>query len=89
MEFQTNFKFLKLQEITRKNAEELKEGEKTFFKIDLLDNQNNPCSFMVFKTEVKEKIIKMQLKSLQDVLIAFSVTYNKNWNVNLIDIDIR
>lgn len=89
MEFQTNFKFLKLQEIKRKNSEQLKEGEKTFFKIDLLDNQNNFCSFMIFKPDIKDKIIKMQLKSLQDVLIAFRLSYDKTWNVNFIDIDVR
>ena len=35
MEFQTNFKILNLQEIKRKNADKLPEGEKTFFKVNL------------------------------------------------------
>lgn len=90
MEFQTNFKFLNLQEINRKSANELPEGEKTFIKINLLDNQNNPCSFIVFNKDIKEKIKKLQPKSLIDLLVTCRVSYNNNnWNVNLIDIDLR
>lgn len=90
MEFQTNFKILNLQEIKRKNADKLPEGEKTFFKVNLLDNQNNPCSFMVFKKEHIDKIKNLKLVSLQDVIINFRLIYNNNlWNVNFIDIDVR
>ena len=33
MDVQTNFKFLNLQEIMRKNASELADGEKSFIKL--------------------------------------------------------
>lgn len=90
MEFQTNFKFLNLQEITRKNAKELSEDEKTFIKLNLLDNQNNPCSFIIFDKNIKEKIRKLQLKSLIDLIVVCKVFYNNNkWNINLVNLDIR
>ncbi len=90
MEFQTNFKILKINEIKRKNADNLPEAERSFFKVDLLDNQNNPCSMMIFGKEKLEKITKLQLKPLQDVVIAFRLVYNNNnWNVSFIDIEIR
>lgn len=90
MEVQTNFKFLNLQEIMRKNTSELADGEKSFIKLNLLDNQNNYCSFMIFNKSIKDKIIKMQLKSLQDLLIKFKVVYNNNnWQVLFVDCDIR
>lgn len=90
MEHQTNFKFLKLQEIRRKNADNLEEGNKSFLKLELLDYQNNLCAFMIFNKEIKDKVIAMQLQSLQDVIIVYRVFYNNNsWNVSLLDIDIR
>lgn len=90
MEFQTNFKVLKIDEIKRKNADKLPEAERVFLKLNLLDNQNNPCSIMVFGKDKIEKIANLKLKSLQDVVIAFRLAYNNNvWNLNFIDIDIR
>jgi len=45
---------------------------------------------MIFNKEIKEKVIKMDLKSLIDLVIAFRISYaNNNWNVNLIDLTIR
>lgn len=90
MEFQTNFKILNINEIQRKNADKLPEGEKSFLKLDLLDNKNNPCSMMVFGKEKLDKIASLKLVSLQDVLIVFTLKYNNNlWNVNFVDIDVR
>ena len=89
MEYSSNFKVLNIQEIARRNSEELKEEDKTFLKLNLLDFNNNPCSFMIFGKD-KNKVLELDLKSLEDVVITFGVNYNKDrWNVNFIDIDIR
>lgn len=90
MDVQTNFKFLNSQEIMRKNASELAVGEKSFIKLNLLDNQNNYCSFMIFNKSIKDKIMKMQLKPLQDIIVKFKVVFNNNlWQVQFVDCDIR
>lgn len=93
MEFQTNFKILNIKEIKRKNADKLAEGEKSFLKLNLLDNNNNPCSMFVFGKEKIEKIANLNskgLKTLQDIMIKFNLNYNNNsWNVSYIDMDIR
>ena len=89
MEFQSNFKFLNIQEIARKNIEGLEENEKTFIKLNLLDYKNNPCSFFVFGDK-KDKILSLNLTGFEDLLCTIGLTYNKDkWNVSLIDIDIR
>lgn len=89
MEHSSNFKFLNLQEIVRKNSENLPENERTFLKINLLDYEMNPCSFMVFGDK-KHKIIGLGLSNLEDVIITYKVIYSNNkWNVNFVDIDIR
>lgn len=89
MENSSNFKFLNLQEIGRKNSENLPENERTFLKINLLDNEMNPCSFMVFGDK-KDKVINLALSNLVDVIITYKVIYSNNkWNVNFVDIDIR
>lgn len=89
MEQSSNFKFLNMQEISRKNANELKEEEKTFLKINLLDYENNPCSFMIFGDK-KQKILNMNLQSLEDLVITYRISYSNNkWNVNFVDADIR
>lgn len=89
MEYSSNFKILNIQEITRRNADELKEEDKTFLKLNLLDYNNNPCSFMIFG-KYKNKVLELDLNALEDVVITFGVNYNKDrWNVNFIDIDIR
>lgn len=89
MEYSSNFKILNIQEIARRNADELKEEDKTFLKLNLLDYNNNPCSFMIFG-KYKNKVLELDLNALEDVVITFGVNYNKDrWNVNFIDIDIR
>ena len=89
MEQSSNFKFLNMQEISRKNANELKEEERTFLKINLLDYENNPCSFMIFGDK-KQKILDMNLQSLEDLVITYRIFYSNNkWNVSFIDVDVR
>ena len=87
MEFQEEFKFLNLKVVDRKNAEKLKEDERKFLKLNLLDKNNNPCSFMVFKKDIMEKILKITFVGLQVLEIQFELVYNNNmWNVRLVDI---
>ena len=88
MEHQDYFKFLKLYEIKRKNTEGLSDNEKTFLRLDLLDRDNNSCSFMIFGDK-KDKVINLGLESLQDVIITYSVTFNNNWHVNFVDINLN
>ena len=89
MEYSSNFKILNIQEIARRNSDELKEEDKTFLKLNLLDYNNNPCSFMIFGKD-KNKVLELGLNSFDDVVITFLVNYNKDrWNVNFIDIDVR
>ena len=87
MEYQENFKFLNLQIMQKKN-QELKENERKFIVLNLLDNQNNPCKFFIFKTELVEKLLSLNLVGLQDLLIRFRLSYSNNiWNVNVLDIE--
>lgn len=89
MVYSSNFKILNIQEIARKNSEELKEEDKTFLKLNLLDYKNNPCSFMIFGKD-KNKVLELDLQALEDVVITFALNYNKDrWNVSFIDIDVR
>lgn len=89
MEYSSSFKFLSLQEIERKNTENLKENEKTFLKINLLDQDMNPCSFMIFGDK-KDKVINLGLTNLIDVIITYKINYSNNkWNVSFVDMDIR
>ena len=89
MEYSSNFKILNIQEIARRNSDELKEEDKTFLKLNLLDYNNNPCSFIIFGKD-KNKVLELGLNSFDDVVITFGVNYNKDrWNVYFIDIDVR
>lgn len=89
MEYSSNFKFLSLQEIGRKNTENLKENEKTFLKINLLDQDMNPCSFMIFGDK-KDKVINLGLTNLIDVIVTYKIIYSNNkWNVSFVDMGIR
>lgn len=88
MEFEGKFKFLKLEQMKRKNADELEEGERFFFIISLLDNYNNPCRFFIFNKDLINKIINSKFVGLQDVLCHIKVSFtNNNWQVNLVDIN--
>ena len=78
MEYSSSFKFLSLQE-----------NEKTFLKINLLDQDMNPCSFMIFGDK-KDKIMNLGLTNLIDVIVTYNIIYSNNkWNVSFVDMDIR
>ncbi len=88
MEINDVFKFLKLEQVKRKNADELKEGEKYFYTIQLLDSENNPCRFFIFNKDLVNKNVSLKIVGLQYVDVRISVTYsNDNWRINLIDIN--
>lgn len=88
MEYQEMFKFLKLEQVKRKNADELAEGEKYFYTIYLLDNKNNPCRFFIFNKDLINKVLNLKLQGLQDVVCNIGVAYlNDSWRVNLLDIN--
>lgn len=88
MEFQDNFKFLKLEQMKRKNVEQLKESDRIFFVIHLLDKENNACRFFIFNKDLMAKVANMNLAGLQDVLLTMKVSFvNNSWQVNLIDIN--
>ena len=89
MHYQEKFKFLNLQVIKRKNVDSnLPEEKKSFLKLNLLDKENNPCSFIVFDESVMKKVLSNPYSSLADVSVIFDLIYsNNNWNVRLIDIN--
>lgn len=88
MEFQEKFKFLNLQVIKKKNAEELPEDEKSFLKLNVLDKTNTPCAFMVFDKNVMKKILSSSYTSLSELSIVFDLTYtNDIWRVKLVDVN--
>ena len=86
MEFEEQFKFLNLQLIERKNASELKEEDRKFIKINLLDKLNNPCSFFIFNKDLMTKVLSNNYAGLSDLLITFELVYNNSWNVKVVDI---
>lgn len=88
MEYQEEFKFLKLEVMQRKNAEQLKEDERNFLVIRLLDKNNNPCRFFVFNKDVMKKVLAANYVGLQLLNIKFEVVYNnENWSVRLVAIN--
>lgn len=88
MEFNGIFKFLKLEQMKRKNSEELKEDEKYFYIMNLLDNNNNPCRFFIFNKELINKIINSGFVGFQDLNCTVKVSFvNNNWQVSLLDIN--
>lgn len=88
MEFQENFKFLNVQAINKKNADDLPDDEKIFLKLNALDKTNNPCSFMIFDKNIIKKILINPYSSLIDISIIFDLVYaNDKWNVKLVDIN--
>lgn len=87
MNYQENFKYLNLKVLTKKNAKDLPEDERSFLKLNVLDNNNNPCSFMVFNKDVMKKILEKPLQGLSELSISFELLYsNNNWNVRLVDV---
>lgn len=92
MKISDDFKFLSLQAVKRKNAEELKDTEKFFYIINLLDKENNPVKFYSFDNDINAQLVKsintQELKGLQDCLVHFELVFsNNNWNVRLINIE--
>ena len=92
MKLSDDFKFLSLQAVKRKNAEELKDTEKYFYIINLLDKENNPVKFYSFDNDINNRLVKsintQELKGLQDCLVHFELLFsNNNWNVKLINIE--
>lgn len=86
MQFQENFKFLNYQVINRKNAADLPADKKSFVKLNLLDKDNNPCSFMVFDNDIVKNLQESKYAPLFSVPIIFEVVYrNDNWRVNMIN----
>ena len=75
MKFSEDFKFLSLQAVKRKNTEELKDTEKFFYIINLLDKENNPVKFYSFDNDINAQLVKsintQELKGLQDCLVHF------------------
>ena len=92
MKLSDDFKFLSLQAVKRKNAEELPANEQFFYIINLLDRENNPVKFYSFDNNINAQLIKsinsQELKGLQDCLVHFELLFsNNNWNVKLINIE--
>lgn len=88
MKFQKDFKFLNLQVIKRKNSKDLKEDEQNFIKLNVLDGDNNPCSFFVFSIDLIRKILELKFSSLADLSITFDLSFNNNnWHVGVLDIN--
>lgn len=82
MEYQEKFKFLKIEQMKRKDKEEY------FFVIHLLDKQNTPCRFFIFNKDLMKKVSTMKFAGLQDLNIIFRVAYSNNtWQVTLLDIN--
>ena len=87
MEYEEEFKFLKIELIQRKNADELKEEDRKIIKLSLLDKNNNPCSFMIFNKDIIKKILSTTFVGLQLINVQFELVFNNNnWNVRLLNI---
>lgn len=92
MVLEGEFKFLKLEQRERKESEKLKDENKHYYILNLLDEENNPVKFYSFNYETSAKLIDIckDVKSLQDLLVKFSLEFsNNNWNVRLIDVSAR
>lgn len=83
MEIQMNFKFLNFDVINRKD------GKGQFLKLNLLDGNFYPVVFFCFDENLINKIRNIKFNPLQDLLVKFSLTYNNNWNINLLDIILK
>lgn len=88
MKLKDEFKFLKIDSIRRKNAEELSADEQYFYILNVLDKENNPVRFFSFNNELNNQLTKDiqngNIKGLQNCLIDFELKFtNNNWNVSL------
>lgn len=83
MKIEKEFTLLKIDSKERLNDDEEKQ---TYLIVSVIDEDLNPCTFWVFKTEIVKSILKdmQEAKALSRVLIEFDLTYNgKLWNCNL------
>lgn len=88
MKLKDEFKFLKIDSIRRKNAEDLSADEQYFYILNVLDKENNPVRFFSFNNELNNQLTKDiqsgNVKGLQNCLIDFELKFtNNNWNVSL------
>lgn len=87
MRYTENFKFLKVEMIKRKKTEEVKE-EQYFVSLNVLDDENNPCRFLIFNKDLVARISNYQFVGLQELSISFELVFtNNNWSVRLLDIN--
>ncbi len=88
MEHENEFTFLKLEINPRKNSEELKEDEKYYAIVSLLDNKQNIVKFFVFKKEIIDRLLSKEFIPMNTVLVKYEVVnINNKWNVRLVDIN--
>ncbi len=88
MEFNEEFKFLNLEVMKKKNSNDLKEDERNFLILNLLDKNNNPCRFFVFNIDVMKKILSAGYVGLQVLNVIFKLQFNNNnWTVRLVDVN--
>lgn len=87
MRYTENFKFLKSEAIKRKNVEGSKEDQ-YFVALNLLDDENNPCRFLVFSKDLVSRILNYNFVGLQDLSISFELVCNNGtWSVRVLDIN--
>ena len=88
MQNKSNFKFLNINLQLRKNASSLAEDERHYAIVNLLDENNNPVKFFVFKKEIIQKVLSQKFETLQDVTVYYECIFiNNSWNVRLVDIN--
>ena len=88
MKLKDEFKFLKIDSIRRKNAEDLAADEQYFYVVNVLDKENNPVRFFSFDNKLNSQLTKDiqsgKIKGLQNCLIDFELKFtNDKWNVTL------
>lgn len=88
MKLKDEFKFLKIDSIRRKNAEDLAPDEQYFYVVNVLDKENNPVRFFSFDNKLNSQLTKDiqsgKIKGLQNCLIDFELKFtNDKWNVTL------
>lgn len=88
MQSKSVFKFLNLQLQKRKNSSELPVDEQHYAIVNLLDENNNPVRFFVFKKEIIEQLLSQKFETLQEVEVTYECLFlNNNWTVRLVNIN--
>lgn len=80
------FNFIGFQLYNRKNAEKLKEEEKKYLVLTVVNKDNSLIKLFVFKPEIIEKVLEKNLNRFDDVTLTLLFSYNmdKNtWNCRL------